>query len=42
MLQDEWRAFDAIVPPNPDHVFAYYTDTWNPLKMFTSAFAHGD
>jgi membrane associated rhomboid family serine protease len=42
MLQDEWRAFDAIVPDNPDHAFAYYTGSWNPLAMITSSFAHGD
>jgi membrane associated rhomboid family serine protease len=42
MLEDEWRSFNAMVPDNPDHAFAYYTDSWNPWAMFTSAFAHGD
>ena len=42
MLEDEWRQFVLLVPDNPDHAFAYYTDTWNPWKMFTSGFAHGD
>ena len=42
MLESEWRAFDAVVPANPDHAFAYYTDTWDPLAMISSTFAHGD
>lgn len=42
MLQDEVRKYKTVVPPNPDHAFAYYTGSWNPWHMFTSAFAHGD
>lgn len=42
MLNDELRNYQQRVPPNPNHGLAYYTDTWNPLTMVTSAFAHGD
>ncbi|MDJ0940479.1 MAG: rhomboid family intramembrane serine protease [Woeseiaceae bacterium] len=42
MLEDELRMFETMVPDNPDHAFAYYTNSWNPLKMLTSSFAHGD
>jgi membrane associated rhomboid family serine protease len=42
MLQDELRRYETIVPRDPDHGFAYYTSSWNPWSMLTSAFAHGD
>lgn len=42
MLQDELRKYQTIVPPDPDHGLAYYTESWNPWHMLTSAFAHGD
>lgn len=42
MLSEELRNYQRRVPPNPNHGLAYYTDTWNPLTMVTSAFAHGD
>lgn len=42
MLEDELRQYNSIVPPDPDEGLAYYTSSWNPWYMFTSAFAHGD
>ena len=42
MLSKEVRLYQRRVPTNPNHGLAYYTDTWNPLTMVTSAFAHGD
>ena len=42
MLTDELRRYETVVPPDPDEGLAYYTSTWNPWYMFTSAFAHGD
>lgn len=42
MLHDELRRYHAAVPLDPDEGLAYYTASWNPWYMFTSAFAHGD
>lgn len=42
MLHDELRRYQSAVPPDPDEGLAYYTSSWNPWYMFTSAFAHGD
>lgn len=42
MLHDELRKYETVVPPDPDEGLAYYTSTWNPWYMLTSAFAHGD
>jgi membrane associated rhomboid family serine protease len=42
MLNEELRQYRRIVPPDPDEGLAYYTESWNPLYMITSAFAHGD
>ena len=41
MLSEELRNYRIRVPEHPDIGLAYYTDTWNPLTMFASAFAHG-
>ena len=41
MLHKELRRYRAAVPPDPDRGLAYYTSSWNPWYMFTSAFAHG-
>ena len=42
MLEDELRQYRVIVPPDPDEGLAYYTSSWNPWYMLTSAFAHAD
>ncbi len=42
MLNQELREYRSIVPPDPDEGLAYYTESWNPWYMLTSAFAHGD
>ncbi len=42
MLEDELTRYHSVVGPDPDEGLAYYTSSWNPLTMFTSAFAHGD
>lgn len=42
MLQDELHKYKTVVPPDPDEGLAYYTASWNPWYMITSAFAHGD
>ena len=42
MLNDELRKYEALVPPDPDEGLAYYTTSWNPFYMISSAFAHGD
>ena len=42
MLENELRQYNRIVPPDPDAGLAYYTSSWNPWYMLTSAFAHGD
>ena len=41
MLNEELRNYHIRVPEHPDEGLAYYTDTWNPLTMVASAFAHG-
>jgi len=42
MLAEELRYYKRRVPDNPNDGLAYYTDSWNPLTMVTSAFAHAD
>jgi membrane associated rhomboid family serine protease len=41
MLNEELRNYHIRVPEHPDEGLAYYTNTWNPLTMFASVFAHG-
>lgn len=41
MLSEELRNYRIRVPEHPDVGLAYYTNTWNPLTMVASAFAHG-
>ena len=41
MLHEELRNYKIRVPEHPDQGLAYYTNTWNPLTMIASAFAHG-
>jgi membrane associated rhomboid family serine protease len=41
MLRDELRNYRHTVPEHPDEGIAYETDSWNPLTMLTSTFAHG-
>jgi len=41
MLREEARRYQQMVPPNPNDGLAYYTETWNPVTMVTSSFAHG-
>ena len=41
MLNDELRNYHSTVPAHPDDGLAYYTETWNPLTMLASSFAHG-
>jgi len=41
MLNGELRNYRIRVPDHPDEGLAYYTETWNPLTMIASAFAHG-
>ena len=41
MLNEELRNYRIKVPEHPDKGLAYYTETWNPLTMIASAFAHG-
>ena len=41
MLNEELRNYHIRVPEHPDEGLAYYTESWNPLTMVTSAFAHG-
>ena len=41
MLNEELRNYRIRVPEHPDEGLAYYTETWNPLTMIASAFAHG-
>jgi len=42
MLRDEARRYQRMVPPDPNDGLAYYSETWNPWTMITSAFAHAD
>ena len=41
ILRDELRQYRQMVPDDPDDGLAYYSETWNPVTMVTSAFAHG-
>jgi membrane associated rhomboid family serine protease len=41
MLNEELRNYRIRVPEHPDEGLAYATETWNPLTMIASAFAHG-
>ena len=41
MLNDELRNYHIRVPDHPDEGLAYFTETWNPLTMVASSFAHG-
>lgn len=42
MLHGEMQRYHSVVPSDPDDGLAYYTSSWNPWYMLTSAFAHGD
>ena len=41
MLREEVTLYRQMVPPDPNDGLAYYTETWNPVTMVTSTFAHG-
>ncbi|MDH5346036.1 MAG: hypothetical protein OEW59_09755, partial [Gammaproteobacteria bacterium] len=41
MLRQDLGTYRQIVPPEPGEGLAYYTETWNPVTMVTSSFAHG-
>ena len=41
LLIDEARTYQRMVPPEPYDGLAYYSETWNPVTMVTSTFAHG-
>ena len=41
LLREEGRAYRRLVPPDPFDGLAYYSETWNPVTMVTSVFAHG-
>jgi membrane associated rhomboid family serine protease len=41
ILRQELDAYRRMVPPDPYDGLAYYTETWNPVTMVTSTFAHG-
>ena len=40
-LNEQFRLYRIMVPTYPDNEFAYYTGSWNPIKMVTSSFTHG-
>jgi len=42
MLEDELRKFHNVVGSDPIDGLGYYTTSWNPWYMLTSAFAHAD
>jgi len=42
LLNDELRLYRTYVPNDPDTKVAYDTASWNPWKMLTASFAHGD
>ena len=42
LLRDEASAYQRMVPPDPYDGLAYYSETWNPVTMVTSTFAHGN
>ena len=41
VLREELRNYHIQVPEHPDEGLAYETQTWNPITMLTSTFAHG-
>jgi membrane associated rhomboid family serine protease len=41
VLNEELRNYRVAVPEHPDEGLAYETDSWNPVTMLTSTFAHG-
>ena len=41
MLKEEATRYRQMVPPDPNDGLAYYTESWNPVTMVTSSFAHG-
>lgn len=41
MLREEAKRYERMVPGDPNEGLAYYTETWNPVTMITSSFAHG-
>jgi membrane associated rhomboid family serine protease len=41
MLNEELRNYRISVPEHPDEGLAYETESWNPVTMLTSTFAHG-
>jgi len=41
ILRDEATLYQRMVPDDPNDGLAYYTETWNPVTMLTSSFAHG-
>ena len=42
ILNAELRLYRNYVPVDPDTKVAYNTVSWNPVKMITASFAHGD
>lgn len=42
MLTDELRHFRSFVKGDPGDNYAYDTASWNPWRMVSSSFAHGD
>jgi len=41
MLWEDARRYELMVPKYPNDGLAYYTESWNPVTMVTSSFAHG-
>ena len=41
LLLEEARDYRRMVPPEPYDGLAYYSESWNPITMVTSTFAHG-
>lgn len=41
LLEEELVRYRQMVPDDPDDGLAYYSETWNPVTMITSSFAHG-
>ena len=41
MLRQDARRYTQMVPDDPNDGLAYYTESWNPVTMITSSFAHG-
>ncbi len=42
MLTEELQYFRSIVKDDPGNNYAYNTASWNPWRMISSSFAHGD